>query len=189
MQWLVLSRVSLQGLRVELSQLTCPNEPASHFPRLSSFLAESGQARNTCSRPPGGSTATYCSIRVAQAPGRCKPSSRAKAFVWNAEKKTPLPSPINSRDLPVETLSFLWKALSQVAMNLEKEGQIGEATETDFETDFESTPDPSPPAFAKPGSLVPFFPCSLPGSPASGLCSLGWLVPCRSSASVSTPDP
>src|SRR5580658_8267010 len=89
MQWLVLSRVSLQGLRVELSQLTCPNEPASHFPRLSSFLAESGQARNTCSRPPGGSTATYCLIRVAQAPGRCKRSSDAKPLVSRAEKKIP----------------------------------------------------------------------------------------------------
>lgn len=65
MQWLVLSRDSLQGLAVGLQPAsTKPNERTS-FP-----LPSNGQAK----RPPGGSTATsvYNSIRVAQATPGCK---------------------------------------------------------------------------------------------------------------------
>jgi hypothetical protein len=155
MQWLVLSRVSLQGLRVESSQLTCPNErvPSLWLPTsLDSHLSLLNRGR-PITFTPGHREAlllTYHSIRVAQAPGRCKRSSQAKPFISSAKKKIPLQMPINRRAPPVGSLSFLWKALIQEAMNLKRDGQFGEASEIDSEP----TPGPAPQACAKRSSLV-----------------------------------
>jgi hypothetical protein len=93
MQWLVLSRDSLQGFNgAHRAHNERPYEPASQFPHFQDFKVlisdRAGPLSTTLSRerPPGGSTATYNFIRVAQATGRCKLYGTAHRTALNGGK-------------------------------------------------------------------------------------------------------